>query len=885
MFPPSFFYSALCESCGKIELKLSHMHCFSFSHYHHGDTCFIPNTVCTQARQQAQPKLAPVPKKAPTTKSWHAVRDGVARRVAEILGGGEGPAVAALTGRSGAGKTTAAAALVGERGPIRPRTGETEDAARIRLDRVRALFPDGVVWLRVGRGGGVADRLPSLMRELATQLWEDVMHKRVDPPAVGENSESYVEKIVSRESLRCLVVADDVWEAEVVTKLRKTGMWVLLTTRQPSMVEDKEKVAVDKLTQEEAEEVLRGAAGMSRGEHLCDGAMDVLKICDFVAMDIAFVGRWSSVRAANGIPKSSRAWARAVRDIEAQIEDVRGQAQTSNACGMDDPDVNRRAVLRAGFKYLGAEDALAQELYVLLAVLPHGHNFGDSDFGVLLDHDEEVITVTTLVLEQWAVIRADPSNRYRMHDAHVDFARIELEGSKKLRELAIERWTSHISRLDVALGFDLYTLLDMWRVLARVGGQGWWACRAYSDQLVDLDVSDPSKHHAVGFVAKLFGYDQKFGELEGIMRRVLKSCDEHEGASHEVQMAALYYTWQSLFIRGHFQESDDVRRRLVELVGVSFQLKEPDCDTGLAQTSTTLHMYGVYAEAAGRRKDAEEWFRKALKVEKNGGRTTSSQTVVTLHELGRCLRLAGRLEEAERLLKRALDIMTEAKLGSDHLFFAFTLQNLSKCVRIAGRLGEAEELLKQALEIKEAKLGADHVGTAWTVHEMGVCARMAGRLGEAEEFCKRALKIREAKLGVEDTKVARTLDELGLCVQEAGRLREAEELFRRVLKIREVKLGADDPKVAKALYRLGLCMREAEQLGDAEALFRRALEIQTVKFGAYDPRVAKTLLELGVCVRKTGRLGEAEELLKRAIEIEETGGVDGGRSASFCDTA
>ncbi|CAM9556335.1 unnamed protein product, partial [Ectocarpus sp. 6 AP-2014] len=80
------------------------------------------------AHLQPGPKLAPVPKKAPVTKSSHVVRDGVVERVCKILGGDGGPAVAALTGLSGAGKTTAAAAMVGERG-----------------DRVRALFPDGVV--------------------------------------------------------------------------------------------------------------------------------------------------------------------------------------------------------------------------------------------------------------------------------------------------------------------------------------------------------------------------------------------------------------------------------------------------------------------------------------------------------------------------------------------------------------------------------------------------------------------------------------------------------------------------------------------------------------------------------------------------------------------
>lgn len=44
------------------------------------------------------------------------------------------------------------------------------------------------------------------------------MRKHVGPPEVGENGESYVKKIVSQESLRCLVVADDVWEAEVVER-------------------------------------------------------------------------------------------------------------------------------------------------------------------------------------------------------------------------------------------------------------------------------------------------------------------------------------------------------------------------------------------------------------------------------------------------------------------------------------------------------------------------------------------------------------------------------------------------------------------------------------------------------------------------------------------
>ena len=716
--------------------------------------------------------------------------------------------MAALTGRSGAGKTTAAAALVGERGPVHPRAGETEEVARTRLDRVRALFPDGVLWLRVGKGWGATDRLPLLMRKLAAQLWEDVLHKRVDPPVVGESGESYVKKIVIQESLRCLVVADDVWEAEVVEKLRKTCMWVLLTTRKTSMVEDEERVVVDQLTQEEAEEVLRRAAGLPRGERLCDGAMGVLRICGFVAMDIAFVGRWSSVRAANGVPKNSEAWSRAVRDIEAQIEDVRGPDQIGSGGGMDDLDVNRRAVLRAGFKYLGAEDALAQELYVMLAVLPHGHAFRGSELRVLLDDDEEVIAATTSVLEQWAVIRADPSNRYHMHHAHVDFARVELDDSKKLRKLAVERWTSHISRLDVAVGFDFYALLDMWRVLARVGGQGWWACRAYRDYLESMDASDPSQTHAVRFVANLFGHSQKYVELEGIMRRVLKRCDDHGRASPEVEMVALHSVWHSLLAQGRNGESYEFRRRLGEVVAPSVQLQASICSAGFAHTSSTFHMYGICAFVAGRLKDAEDWFQKALKIEESGGFMASSQTEATLHMLGRCARLAGRLEEAEGLFKRSLDIMREGKLGSDHLYVASTLFNLGKCVRMAGRLEEAEDAFRRVLQVREAKLGADHPKVARTLQILGLCVLQAGRLVEAEALFRRALEIQEAKLGAKDPNVSRTLHGLGVCVRKSGRLEEAEELLKRATEIKDTVLNRGDPYVAKTLRETGFFCEE-----------------------------------------------------------------------------
>ena len=811
-------------------------------------------------------------------QSWHAVREGVVGRVCQILGGGQEPRLAALTGRSGAGKTTAASAMVGGLSHIRipVNADETEDQTRTRLDRVRTLFSHGVVWLRVGRGAGAPDRLRPLMHGLAKAVHEDVMGRNVDAPAVGEDGQSYVKKIMLQERLRCLVVADDVWDEEVVEKLRETGMWVLMTTRKASMVGPNERVVVDKLTQTEAEDVLRGAARLPPGERLCDDVMQVLEICGHVAMDIAFVGSWSCVRTAdNGIPKSKGVWADALRQVATQIDELKARALLENATAVDDLDVNRRAVLLAGFKFLGAEDPLAQELYMMLAVFPDGHAFKDEDAAVLLNDEEplanhrmEVVTSTIAILERWAVLRADASGLYRMHDAHVALARCNLMDRGDIRRSAIRRWTSHISRLEVVLGMDVYPLLDIWRAVEQVGGDSMRVSRPYDDQLVQMNASDRSKTYAVNIVATLYEQGKKFGELEALMRKVVRDCDNDEDANPEVKMAALFYIRESLLGQGRFAEADETKKRLGELARPSLEALPPVCGDGFAQTSISFNTYGVCAEAAGRRQDAEKWFRKALKVQEDGGLGESSLSVFTLVGLGECVRKAGRRGEAEGLFFRALKI-AEAKLGLENLQVSWTLDTLGRCVREAGRPGEGEGLLKRALEIKEANLGEDDPQIAVTLGEIGRCVREAGRPGEAEAWFKRALAIKEVKLGPDDVRVAWTLGEMGRCVREAGRPGEAEELVKRALAIQEAKLGNHDLQVAWILHEMGRCVREAGRAGDAREWFLRALDIRRAKLGNDDLQIGLTLHEMGVCVREAGRPGEAEGLLKRALAIEE----------------
>lgn len=109
----------------------------------------------------------------------------------------------------------------------------------------------------------------------------------------------YMEKGRRGEGLRCLVVADNVWEKEeVVWTLLETKMWVLLSTSNAELVTgvDGEFVGVAQLSEADAESVLQRAAELSPDMRLPGDAVNLIELCGRVAIDLAFVGRWSTVR-------------------------------------------------------------------------------------------------------------------------------------------------------------------------------------------------------------------------------------------------------------------------------------------------------------------------------------------------------------------------------------------------------------------------------------------------------------------------------------------------------------------------------------------------------------------------------------------------------------
>ncbi|CAB1096338.1 unnamed protein product [Ectocarpus sp. CCAP 1310/34] len=450
-------------------------------------------------------KKAYVPQGTPTRKSWHVERH-VTETVVEALTGEAGPRLVGLVGDSGAGKTTAAAELV-------------------RSNVVRESFSDGIVWLTVNYGAN--KRLPSLMLQLARMVQEDI-GGRVGghPNESGGNADAYIKQRMENghggKGLKCLAVADNVWEKEVVSMLLKTGMTVLLSTRHEELVTGARGVPVrlDELSARDAESVLRSAAELPPAVRLPDDAVDLIDLCGRVAMDLAFVGRWSTVRGRH----DRVAWSDAAAKVRAEIAKIEGDDIVDGARGN-----RRKAILQAGLEDLaiGSDDERVQRLYLSLAVLPDDQGIQVHDAALLLydrdptAEDEESVARVLDVLERWSVLRSTWAYKYYMHDVQSEFARASLMDRGDVRRHALRRWVGYISSLDTVRSYNADYLKHQWLDVEKVGGEGWDETHPCETALAEMDDPEPLLQESIAAVAKAHEAHEDWEKASTIWHRSL----------------------------------------------------------------------------------------------------------------------------------------------------------------------------------------------------------------------------------------------------------------------------------------------------------------------------------------------------------------------------
>lgn len=625
-----------------------------------------------------------MPSGTPVRQSWYVKREVVVETVCRALHpNDEGPRLVGLLGNSGSGKTTSAAELV-------------------RSVEVLELFSDGVLWMPITNDAG--NRLTNLMRQLARLVYEDIMGSLGPAPTDACDGAAYVRERMEAgndgRGLRCLVVADNIWDAAVLAKLRQTGMAVLITTRNEDLVKDAGGVGVriDTMSEEDAQTVLRGASEIPPGVPLPEVAMELIELCGRVAMDLAFVGRWKTIRGR----KDPWAWSNAVAAIRAELKAV--EHGTAGDDFEEEARAKRRgAVLRAGFDDLGTEDRRVQELYLALGVMPDSSRIGADDAAVLLygrkwggeRDDSEAARAVLGVLERWSVLRAtNLPEVFQMHDAHSAFARETLRKSRPdILQPALRRWVKHLSSRQAILGLGTRpknlewwvggqllrreglgigrhrrdhrkaTLSELWRGVELVGGDSWKVTRPY-DAFIHQTTGDEADYISVANKVALFFVEE----------------EEWEEA---------FTAWSRIL--GCFAR--------MQSRGASAPVVSSDCSKveaiWLYAVIAPLRSLGRNLWRAGMHEEADMYWKRGIGMVEATLGQHSHVLAATLGSLGDLYGMRGRLEDQEAVMRRALDIFTRLE---DHECASRALDTLAECAGRAGRKEEAKQFLRQMAE-------------------------------------------------------------------------------------------------------------------------------------------------------------------------------------------
>ena len=134
----------------------------------------------------------------------------------------------------------------------------------VRDNRVRSSFRHGIFWFHIGQEGkaSVALILEKLAREVAVAPTDtpQLCPNRFDS---ADEATRHVSATIKSKNLRCLVVLDNVWDVEVTDVFASTGIHVLVTTRERTVIPPMYRgvmVEGGNMEEEEGLELLRKAS-------------------------------------------------------------------------------------------------------------------------------------------------------------------------------------------------------------------------------------------------------------------------------------------------------------------------------------------------------------------------------------------------------------------------------------------------------------------------------------------------------------------------------------------------------------------------------------------------------------------------------------------------
>ncbi|WP_269606532.1 tetratricopeptide repeat protein [Prochlorococcus marinus] len=234
--------------------------------------------------------------------------------------------------------------------------------------------------------------------------------------------------------------------------------------------------------------------------------------------------------------------------------------------------------------------------------------------------------------------------------------------------------------------------------------------------------------------------------------------------------------------------------------------------------SAIFFNYGVILKDIGKLKDAEIYYRKAIKINPN---------FVKAHlNLANILSEVGDLKGAELSIRKAIELKPNQVDGH---------YNLGIILKELGKLKEAELSNRKAIELNP-NLSKLHSNLASVLRELG-------DLRGAELATRKAIEL--------NPNFANEHYNLGIILKDLGKLKDAELATRKAIKL--------NPDFAAAYSNLGGILKSLDNLQNAEILTRKAIEL--------NPEYVEAYSNLGLILTDLGKLEGAQRSFRKAIEL------------------
>ena len=196
----------------------------------------------------------------------------------------------------------------------------------------------------------------------------------------------------------------------------------------------------------------------------------------------------------------------------------------------------------------------------------------------------------------------------------------------------------------------------------------------------------------------------------------------------------------------------------------------------------------------------------------------------TLINLGAIQFQLGRYQESEKFNRQALDIV-QSWYGKIHPETADAMTILGQSLTYQKRFDEANVLLHQSLSILQQVYGPVHPRVAFALNELGNVAIRQGKLDDAEADFKRVVEIYRSVYGENHYQLGIALSNLGGVYTERKDYVQAEKYFRDALLVYSKSLRPDHLTVGISRVRLGNALLGEHRVAEAEVESRSGYEI------------------------------------------------------------